>query len=157
MAIKHARAALVGVLALSVAGCATDGSDRTERGATRTVEVVMRDNTFRPDRIDVRRGEEVTFRFVNNGRLVHEAFLGDSQAQEQHAAEMAEGDDHGGASPDGHAGHLTGQETEQEMVTVRPGEEAALYRRFDEAGTVIIGCHQPGHWEAGMRATVEVS
>ena len=28
---------------------------------------------------------------------------------------------------------------------------------FDTAGTFEIGCHQPGHWEAGMRATISVS
>jgi uncharacterized cupredoxin-like copper-binding protein len=24
-------------------------------------------------------------------------------------------------------------------------------------GTVVIACHQPGHWESGMKATVTVS
>jgi uncharacterized cupredoxin-like copper-binding protein len=26
----------------------------------------------------------------------------------------------------------------------------------DEAGTLLIGCHVPGHYEAGMKAKVEI-
>ena len=50
--------------------------------------------------------------------------------------------------------HHEGADT---AVTVNPGETKDLTTTFDRAGTVIIGCHQPGHYEAGMKATVTVS
>jgi len=52
--------------------------------------------------------------------------------------------------------HGTDAENEP-MVTVSPGRRAEMRHRFDEAGPVLLGCHQPGHWEAGMKATVEAT
>ena len=52
--------------------------------------------------------------------------------------------DHGGGTDDADA------------VTVEPGESGSITTTFDESGTVLIGCHEPGHWEAGMKATVSV-
>lgn len=37
------------------------------------------------------------------------------------------------------------------------GKEAALTRTFTEAGTLVIGCHQPGHYAAGMKATLTIA
>jgi uncharacterized cupredoxin-like copper-binding protein len=31
-----------------------------------------------------------------------------------------------------------------------------LKHAFTESGTVLLGCHEPGHWEAGMKATITV-
>lgn len=47
--------------------------------------------------------------------------------------------------------------TMMNTVEVRPGETGELTVTFDKPGDVVIGCHQPGHYEAGMRATVAVS
>lgn len=52
---------------------------------------------------------------------------------------------------DGH-----GSAVDDEIV-VQLGETGETTRSFDEAGTVFIGCHQPGHYEAGMKATVRIA
>lgn len=74
------------------------------------------------------------------------------RAQEE-AHEEAHGDDgHGGTSmamDDGHGEAMT-------AVTVPAGGSADLTATFDEAGTLWIGCHEPGHWEAGMKLRVDV-
>jgi uncharacterized cupredoxin-like copper-binding protein len=44
-----------------------------------------------------------------------------------------------------------------DTVEVKPGTTGELTVTFDKAGDVLIGCHQPGHYPAGMRATVTVS
>ena len=36
-------------------------------------------------------------------------------------------------------------------------KQGSLTHTFSEVGTYIIGCHEPGHWESGMKATVEVT
>ena len=38
----------------------------------------------------------------------------------------------------------------------RPGETGSLSMTFAEARSLLIGCHEPGHYEAGMRATLTV-
>ena len=76
--------------------------------------------------------------------MIHEAYIGDEEDQEDHATQMM-GDD-------GHSMDMDGDDT----VTVEPGETATMTYTFDETGTVIIGCHQPGHWESGMRAMVNI-
>ena len=43
------------------------------------------------------------------------------------------------------------------MVVVQPGKTGELAYRFERSGMTVIGCHQPGHYEAGMRATVNVT
>ncbi len=151
---KYALGALAGVAVVVAAGCSSpDGGKPAAAGRARVVTVEMTDNAFRPDRIEVRKGEEVVFRFTNRGRLVHEAFLGDEIAQREHAATMVGGSGHAGMSMDDH-----GMDAENEpMVTVSPGRRAEMRHRFDEAGPVLLGCHQPGHWEAGMKATVEAT
>jgi len=41
-------------------------------------------------------------------------------------------------------------------TTVQPGQIATLTQTFTTAGSTIIGCHEPGHYKAGMRLTVRV-
>ena len=47
--------------------------------------------------------------------------------------------------------------TSQLQLTIQELRHAMDTYRFDQAGTMFIGCHQPGHYEAGMQATVAVS
>jgi uncharacterized cupredoxin-like copper-binding protein len=41
-------------------------------------------------------------------------------------------------------------------VTVAAGETKELTWAFTEPGTVLIGCHQPGHYDAGMKGQITV-
>jgi len=41
-------------------------------------------------------------------------------------------------------------------VTVKPGRSATITHTFDEAERVEIGCHQPGHYAAGMKVAITV-
>ncbi len=121
------------VAALLASSCASSDP------ADRTIAITMRDNAFSPRTITVDRGETIGFRFTNRGKVAHDAFVGDARAQRMHEGEM---DEHGG-----HGG---------EGTTVEPGGSATLTHRFTEAGTIEIGCHQPGHYEDGMKLHVTV-
>ena len=37
-----------------------------------------------------------------------------------------------------------------------PGESGTLTYTFEEAAEMMVGCHEPGHYEAGMVAPVTV-
>jgi uncharacterized cupredoxin-like copper-binding protein len=121
----------------------SDGSPESQQ----TIDVTMVDHAFVPERITVPRGERVTFRFTNDGAVRHEATIGDDAAQMDHRREMSEraGSD---MSDDGH-GHGGGDNS----VTVEPGETESLTMSIEE-DELLIGCHEPGHWEEGMKATV---
>lgn len=130
---------------MDMSGAFGEPADASE--ADRTIEVTVdNDLAFEPAEFEVAAGEVVTFRITNTGDVEHEFVLGDEQAQQQMADEMAEGgDDHG------ESGEMSN------AVSIHPGEEAELTWRFpDQATTVLVGCHVPGHYEAGMRGTVTV-
>lgn len=142
----HRRALLLAaamVAATIPAACSSDDDEPSAEG--RTITVQMTDNQYSPTSFDVEQGDTVTFEFVNEGQMTHEAYIGDERAQEDHATEMMNGD--GGHSMDMGGG---------DSVAVAPGDTEAMTYTFDDTGTVVIGCHQPGHWESGMKATVNV-
>jgi uncharacterized cupredoxin-like copper-binding protein len=128
-------AVLVAVIALVTVACGdADGGD-----STRAVEIEMRDIAFAPDAITVPAGEAIRLVFRNTGEVAHDAFIGDEMAQSDHEAEMRADEDvhHGG----GDSGALT----------VEPGETGSLTHTFEPGDRLLIGCHQPGHYTAGMK------
>ena len=135
--------ALTGLaLAVATACSAGDGGSPAPR---RAVDVVMTDIAFSPTTLAVTKGETITFRFRNDGKLDHDAYVGDAAAQQEHEKDMRA--DKGG----GH-GH-----DDTDAITVKPGQTGELTHTFDEAGTFEVGCHQPGHYAAGMKITVTVT
>ena len=106
----------------------------------RVIEVRMMDDLrFDPDQLDVQVGEMVRFELVNDGQVTHEFLIGDEQAQAEYADEMADG---------GHAAHAG--------ETVDPGQTVSFDYTFDQAGELLAGCHEPGHYDGGMVATITV-
>jgi uncharacterized cupredoxin-like copper-binding protein len=59
-----------------------------------------------------------------------------------HEKEMRDGkmDDHGG-----------------DAITVDPGRTGELVHTFTSGQSVLIGCHEAGHYAAGMKITVSVT
>ena len=113
---------------------------------SRTVDFDMVDIAFDPKTLSVQRGERVEFVFHNKGRIAHDAFIGDTAAQADHEKEMHEQGSMAG-------GHGMGDTA----VTVEPGQTGRLTHTFDKTGTIEIGCHQPGHYAAGMKVVVTVA
>jgi uncharacterized cupredoxin-like copper-binding protein len=113
--------------------------------ADRTVEVTTLDTmAFEPSAIDVSVGETVTFVVTNVGNAVHEFTIGDAAMQREHAEAMAH-------IPAGMAHDLPNS------ITLQPGETKQLTWRFGDAPTFEYACHQPDHYEAGMRGAISVT
>jgi uncharacterized cupredoxin-like copper-binding protein len=154
--MKTRRAFALGAALLAttlVAGaCGDDSSSTGAVAGGRVIEISMTDMAYGPANISAANGETVTFRFRNNGQAIHEAVIGDDAYQMDHGSSMTGTT----MSNDGHGmGH--GGMGADNMVTVKPGKTGEVTYRFDESGTFIIGCHQPGHYEAGMKANVNVT
>jgi uncharacterized cupredoxin-like copper-binding protein len=102
---------------------------------------------YEPDAIEVAAGETVTFRVRNDGEAVHEFVLGDERVQEEHEAEM----------------QAMGSEAAMAMaedpnaVSVPPGGSRSLTWTFANRGRIVYGCHQPGHYAAGMRGDLDIT
>ena len=169
--------ALSGSIALLLAGCATDaapaGSDdrasatsvedpaldteadepsneTADDDVDRVVEVDMEDIAFSVEELEFAVGERVRFDFVNVGQAPHEALIGDLHVQEEHEQEMTEGADHDEAPDEGDEDELT-------TISLEPGESGSFVHEFSEAGELWMGCHVPGHWDAGMRTRITVT
>ena len=168
---------VVAALAVGVSACGDDGPAAGGVGAAtpagtpdnpRTIEIAMVDIAFEPAAIEVRSGETVRFHFTNEGAVEHEATFGDETEQEEHAAEMREAEDMDGSHGD-EAGHddETGDEDHGDddhgdgvaPLVLEPGASGEVLVTFDDpdVSSTIIGCHVPGHWEAGMRLDVSIA
>jgi uncharacterized cupredoxin-like copper-binding protein len=117
----------------------------------RVIEIQMAAIAYEPNVIRVTANETVQFRFVNNTVAPHEALFGDAKAQEKHAKEMKAAAAEG---TDAHAGH--GKHSMKGYLLVKPKSTKTISYTFGKAGRLTIGCHQPGHWESGMKLTVLV-
>jgi uncharacterized cupredoxin-like copper-binding protein len=157
---RAAAPTLIFALALTVAACGQETGETTTPETTesefafgspadaaladRVIEIQTTDALiFEPADITVAPGEAVTFRLSNDGALVHDFTLGDQATQDEHEAEMSE---MGGMPHD-----------EPNVATIPAGETIELTWTFGEEGMVLMGCHQAGHYAAGMtgRITVE--
>ena len=101
---------------------------------------------FEPAEVTVAVGETVTFEVTNTDAIDHDFTLGDDEAQAEHEAEMREMDDMGTEMEHGDAN----------AMVVPAGETMSLTWTFTEPGTVLYGCHQPGHYAAGMLGEITV-
>ena len=151
--------ALILASAVTLAACGGDGESEPVAGSAdspRTIEVTMTDMAFTPSELDVTAGETVNFVFRNEGAVRHEAVFGTLAEQEAHHTEMAEN----GGAHDGVEGDTMPHDeemTELHSVVVEPGNAIELTHTFGTAGELLVGCHEPGHWEAGMKMDIDVA
>lgn len=101
---------------------------------------------FTPSQIEVQAGETVRFVVHNAGRSAHEMVLGSEEEIRQHAQAMQQG---AGQEAD----HSHGSGT---AISVAAGQKGELVVRFAQAQKLQMACLIPGHYEAGMRGTVNV-
>ena len=118
---------LPGVIGLAAIACqAPSGLPGT--GAN-SVEIVMTEMRFTPNRIDARVGQPIVIRIVNRGAQPHDL-----------------------AFPSAQMPGLRGVET-----LMNPGESRTLTLTFDQPGTYQFLCTLPGHAVAGMTGAVFVA
>jgi uncharacterized cupredoxin-like copper-binding protein len=71
------------------------GSAGEPAAATRTIEIMMEDNYFEPEAVEVQAGETVRFALTNKGEVLHHFTLGPVEFQLQQQEEMAMMAEHG--------------------------------------------------------------
>ena len=166
--------ALVVLALVGLSACGDDGDGGAEAGGSldasseasgteenpRTVEVDMVDNAFEPAEIEVTAGETVRFVFSNDGAVVHDAVIGDETMQDDHEAEMRAAEETDGDMDDmdemGH-GSASGEGDDEAAITVEPGQQGEITHTFGSGDDLLVGCHEPGHYAAGMKIDVNIA
>ncbi len=104
-----------------------------------TIQIDVHHSRFRPDRLSVVEGTRVRFLVVNGDPIHHELITG---------------------GPEVHLRHANGTEKEHPSipgeVSVGPNGRAITTFTFDEPGIFEFACHLPGHYQYGMKGTIEV-
>lgn len=122
------------------------GEPGNPKKPTRIVNVTMREANgkmlFIPDRIDVRKGEQIRFIIRNNGALSHEFMLASVEDNNKHAELMEKYPDMEHDDPN--------------AKSIEPSKTAEILWRFSKAGKFEFACLIPGHREAGMHGMVTV-
>lgn len=112
--------------------------------ASRSLEVVMTDDMrFTPSAVQVSEGETLRIVVRNAGQVMHELVIGDRESLEEHAELMVR--------------FPNMEHDEPYMAHVPPGETAEIVWTFNRAGEFEFACLLPGHYQAGMFASVKVA
>lgn len=131
-----ARLALAMLVVAGLAACRpAQAEDRM-----RTVEVTIHYSRFNPSVLSVDPGTTVRFEIRNTDPIDHEFILGDEDVQAVHER-----------GTEAHHGARRGE------ISILAGTTRITTYTFAEAGTLIFGCHLPGHYAYEMRGTVTVA
>jgi len=122
-------------------GSAAVGRPGDPGKASRTIEIIMVDNRFKPAEIKVKQDETVRFFLRNTGEKKHEMMIGTMAQLDKHAKIMKQYPDMEHSDPN--------------MISVDPGKSGELVWQFTEAGMVDFACPLPGHFK-GMRGKIKI-
>jgi len=148
----------------------------------RTIDIVMRDNSYQPQRIQVRAGETIRFRVRNAGELLHEFNIGTAAMHQQHQREMQvmfesgmmsatskdamASMDHSKMPGMNHSsmehgsmnhGAIPMRHDDPNAVLVNPGQTEEMIFKFTKSAALEFACNVPGHYESGMMGNVVFS
>lgn len=122
------------------------GEPGNPKKSARVVAVTMQEGSgkmmFMPERLEIKRGEQIRFVLTNGGELEHEFVLATTEENLKHAEEMQKNPDMEHDDPN--------------AKRVAPKKKSELLWRFTKRGTFEYGCLIPGHREAGMTGIVIV-
>ena len=91
---------------------------------------------FMPDQIAIAKGETITFLLTNSGKAVHEFQVGPA---DKVAADEVDGT------------------IVVEQDALDEGSVHALTYTFDGSGPYAYACHEPAHYQAGMKGTITLA
>jgi uncharacterized cupredoxin-like copper-binding protein len=145
--LRQAGIAVIGILLVSASAqayAAGEPGDATK--PARIVQVTMTEAEgkmlFLPNRIEIKKDEQVKFMLRNNGELDHEFILGTTAENLKHAESMKKNPDMEHDDPNGR--RLAPKKTDQ------------IVWRFTQVGEFEYSCLIPGRGEAGMIGTIVV-
>jgi uncharacterized cupredoxin-like copper-binding protein len=125
---------------LLVVASACSGASAASPPTPETVTLVVHHSAFTPRSFTVAAGTTVRIVVRNTDPIDHELIVGDQAVQDRHER-----------GTEAHHGAIPGE------VSVPAGAAVETTYSFDGPGPYLFGCHLPGHWDYGMRGTVELT
>ncbi len=147
-------------------GGADIGKPGNAADATRTIEVVMHDNYYEPENLELKEGETVRFVIKNAGEFVHEFNIATANMHVAHQPEMMMMMEHGVLEPDrinwdaakkmqATMGH--GMHEEPNSLLLEPGKSGEIVWTFPAHAELQFACNIPGHYDSGMQGEIKLS
>jgi len=133
--------------------------------ATQTIEIIMRDNSFNLEKIDVEEGETVRFLITNKGEFVHEFNISTAAMHASHQKEMMTMMEDGILEADKINRDLmkmdmgdseTMEHSDPNSTLLEPGETAEIVWTFSTDADLEFACNVPGHYQSGMVGEIEM-
>ncbi|MDR7416425.1 MAG: cupredoxin domain-containing protein [Armatimonadota bacterium] len=147
-----------GVVLLGVLTAAAAGAGTTRQ----VVEIQMKEFAFVPSTVTLRAGVPAEVRLVNRSVVEHEFMVYDlghlhltgMDPEKMHRELEARSYFRGlPVQVEGKAKMVERRGKDLAMVTLAPGERVTLRFTPRKRGTFEMGCHIPGHYEAGMKGS----
>ena len=148
IAILFASAAAMSGLAFAHEGheSFSAGEPGNPKKPARVVEVIMREADgkmlYAPEKVEVKRGEQIRFVIRNDGELDHEFVLASTKDNLKHADLMKK--------------YPEMEHDDPNAKTIKPKGNAEILWHFTKKGEFEFSCLIPGHREAGMLGKVVV-
>ena len=130
---------------------------------SRTIEIKMYDNYYKPKEIIIKKGETIKFIVHNYGELVHEFNIATKEMHIKHQPEMmkmveneilfADRIDVKKMKEMAKKDHSMGH-THSNSVLLEPNQSAELIWKFSADTNLEAACNVPGHYESGMVANI---
>ncbi|WP_295898897.1 copper-binding protein [uncultured Vibrio sp.] len=130
---------------MNMEGMSAVGMPATGAQPDKVVHVILSDDmsiTFKGD-AKVEPNDVVQFVVMNTGKIEHEFSISSMEEQKEHREMMKTMTSHGD--------HDSGS-----TVTVQPGKAKQLIWHFHGDNNVEIACNIPGHYEAGMKKSIQL-
>lgn len=114
----------------------------------RTIEVVMSENDdgamlFSPSAIQVKAGETVRFKIVNEGETEHEFVMDSMDEIQEHKALMEKFPEM--------------EHADANAIRLQPDNSGEIIWSFTKPGSYEFACLIPGHYESGMHGPLTVA
>ncbi|PKH06168.1 plastocyanin/azurin family copper-binding protein [Moritella sp. Urea-trap-13] len=121
------------------------GEPGKDRDVSRIITVIADDTMrFFHEPLNVKKGETIKFVVTNNGTTTHEFTIATKDDQKKHGKMMM----NNAAMHHGPGGN---------SITIQPNESMTLTWKFGHAEQIEAACNIPGHYQAGMYSSIDVS
>ena len=131
---------------------------------SRTVNVEMHDNYYKPEQITVKAGETIRFKVTNKGEFLHEFGLGTAAMHKAHQKEMMKMWEHGMIEADrinrdrmkmDHGDGRGMEHNDANSILLEPGKSGEVIWKFTKPMDLEFACNIPGHYESGMMGPIK--
>ena len=135
-----------------------------EANVDRVITVLMYDNYYEPNQINVKKNETIKFLVKNKGELVHEFNIATKKMHLKHQPEMMKMVENEILLVDKidkikmkemSKKNPSMAHSHSNSVLLSPGESAELIWKFSNTLDIEAACNVPGHYDVGMIAKID--